>query len=349
LRSGDSRLLDAMVERAKAVTECKTYHRAYDPWRGLLSALSWVERSDAVSAIERLLRGPSPRMRWLAVAASGARRSGQLGLENALDDPHPLVRARAARTLGELGRVDLRSKLIDLLHDHDEDCRFWSAWSAALLGTTEGRRALTAIARAGGRQTDCALHLLLRCLPVEDAHSFLRPLSQDSDNHRRLIQAAGTIGDPRYIPWLVDQVNEPEYARLAADAFVTITGANMDHLSTSPPPDLESIPNDDPDDERVGIDEDDDLPWPDADQLCHWWAKNKGGFVSGTACFMGIPKQSIDWITSLLEAPQRRRWSAACELALRHPGRAMFEVRARGTVQRHLLLRCPALANLCWD
>ena len=87
----NSRLLDQVIERAyvtAAGAAGERYHHAYDPWRGLASALAWVERVRAVDAIERLLDTARPRTRWLGVAASGARRMvRQRGLEAALADP----------------------------------------------------------------------------------------------------------------------------------------------------------------------------------------------------------------------------------------------------------------------
>lgn len=173
----DSARFDGIIEWAyvrAAKTEGEPYHSAYDPWRGLVSALAWVGRANAAGQIARLLDTPRPRTRWLGVAACGARRIvRQPGLEAALADREPLVRARAARTLGELGRSDLRPLLNALLADPDEDCRFWAAWSAARLGTTEGVRALAEFVRSPGPRCDRALDLLLRCLSTERANALL--------------------------------------------------------------------------------------------------------------------------------------------------------------------------------
>ena len=68
------------------------YDPAYDPWRGLVSALAWVDRVRAVREIGRLLDTPRPGTRWLSIAACGARRMvTQPGLEVAL---------RGSRTAG---------------------------------------------------------------------------------------------------------------------------------------------------------------------------------------------------------------------------------------------------------
>jgi uncharacterized protein (TIGR02270 family) len=341
VESDDPGRLDGVIGRAyarAATTAGEPCHPADDPWRGLVSALAWVERVHAASAIERLLDTPRPRTRWLGVAACGARRSVlQPGLEAALADREPLVRARAARTMGELGRADLRAGLNALLADPDEDCRFWAAWSAARLGTTEGLRALAEFARSAGPMSDRALDLLLRCLSTERANAFLRPLARDPVRCRTVVRATGVIGDARYIPWLIGQTSDPAVARLAGEAFATITGADLTGLDHAPPSDVESGPNDDRDDEDVALDEDEGLAWPDPEKLGRWWEAHNGQFSAGTSYFLGTPKPSTDWRAALSGAHQGQRRAAALEFALRQPTRAMFEARARGSQQLRLL------------
>ena len=330
----------AYARAAKVASE--PYHPADDPWRGLVSALAWAERAHAEAAIDRLLDTPRPRTRWLGVAACGARRLvRQPNLEAALDDPEPLVRARAARTMGELGGAAPRAKLNALLTDPDEDCRFWAAWSASRLGTTEGVHALAEFARSPGPRCDGALDVLLRCLPMDRAHAFLQQLARDPTLHRTVIRSAGAIGDGNYIPWLVRQTSEPSVARIAGNAFATITGADLvqNDLDRKPPADFDSRPEDDPEDGNIALDDDEGLAWPDPEQLGRWWEGNQHRFSAGTAYFRGSLKASTNWVEALSEAPQRQRWTAALELALRRPANTMFEVRARGDVQQRFLMR----------
>jgi uncharacterized protein (TIGR02270 family) len=342
LNSGEPDRFDQIIECAyarAAKMPGAPYDPAYDPWRGLVSALAWVDRVRAVREIGRLLDTPRPRTRWLSIAACGARRMvKQPGLEVALADREPLVRARAARTAGALGRGDVRAMLIALLRDQDEGCRFWAAWSATLLGTTEGFSTLGEFARSPGNWSSLALDLLLRRLSIERATAFLRPLATDPARRRILIWAAGVIGDGRFLPWLLDLAGESAVARAAGDAFLTITGADMSELGRlSPPRDYQPVPNDDPDDSDVQLDEDEGLAWPDPEKLRLWWKENSARFNAGTAYFWGAEKACTNWITVLSDAPQRQRRAAALELALRGPGKAMFEVRARSILQRRLL------------
>jgi uncharacterized protein (TIGR02270 family) len=343
LESGDSSRFDDLVERAYAMaakTAGEPYHPPYDPWRGMVSALAWVDRSYASSTVARLLDTPRPRTRWLGLAACGARRAvRQAGIEAALVDHDPLVRARAARSIGELGRADLRAGLRDLLADPEEDCRFWAAWSCARLGVAEGLSVLSDSARSAGPRREAALDLLLRCLSVESAHGVVVSLARGTLAEKLAIRACAIIGDARYLPWLVEQLGDPKVARVAAEAFVTITGAEIGDMDRAPPSDLERSPNDDLADDAVALDDDQALAWPDPAKLGQWWRTNTAQFAPGTAYFMGSPKAAVNWIGALSHAVQRQRRAAARELALRQPARAMFEVRARGAVQQGLLRR----------
>ena len=316
------------------------YLSAYDPWRGLVSALAWIERGHAARAIEHLIETPRPRTRWLAVAACGMRRMAHMSeLETALVDPEPLVRARAARTAGELGRLDLRDVLNTLLEDPDGDCRFWGAWAATRLGAARGVRVLAEFATGRDRRADLALDHLLRCLSIDRANALLRQLSRDPRRHLAFIRSLSAIGDVACVPWLLDQLDNPVVARAAGDTFATLTGAEIGDLARSAPPDVPSQPSDDPADDDVEVDPDDGLEWPDPKKLQMWWQTNGNSFRPGIAYFLGAPKEAANWIAVLNGASQGCRRAAAFELALRRPGEAMFEVRARGDLQRRLLKR----------
>jgi uncharacterized protein (TIGR02270 family) len=199
----------------------------------------------------------------------------------------------------------------------------------------EGLRALAAFAGTTGVYADCALNLLLRCLSLERANTFLRSLASDPQRRRTVIRATGVIGDALYLPWLVDQTSDPAAARLAGGAFATITGADLVYLGLDrpPPPEFQPGPSDDPDDINVALDEEHGLPWPDPEKLARWWSANRARFNAGTAYFLGSSKASTDWLSALSNAFQHQRRSAALELGLRQPTQAMFEMRSRARVQ----------------
>ena len=313
----------------------------------LVSAFAWVGLTGAGQAIPHMQNPSSPFARATAVAALGARRAdpGPL-LPPALSDGSPLVRARAYRTTGQLGRRDLLPQLRPGLTDPDPECRFWSAWAAARMGASEPLNPLADIAWNNLPRADRALDLLLRRLDVPQAKDWLRELAKLPGRERSVIRATGVIGDPFYIPWLIERMAEPATARLAGEAFSMITGLDLAYrdLDRKPPTDFQSGPNDDPEDENVALDDDENLPWPDPARIGQWWAANRARFIPGTAHFLGAPKDKADWLEALSDAFQRQRHAAALELAIRQPNKAMFEVRARGRLQRQLLAKARGMA-----
>jgi uncharacterized protein (TIGR02270 family) len=330
-------VLEHAYARAAATTKLP-YHPAYDPWRGLVSALGWIASTHAAGTIAYLLDTPRPRTRWLGVAACGARRMvKQPGLDTALADPAPSVRSRAARTMGELGRTDMRAALNALLRDSDDNCRYWSAWAAARLGTTEGLRALAEIARSPGERCEQALNVVLRLLPIERANAFLQPLARNPSHRRAVIRATAVIGDPLYVPWLAGQIADATVAQCAGEAFATITGANPTDLASDSPQDHAVAPNDDPADDAVGSSVDDGLPWLDPEKCGRWWAANRTRFSIGSTYFLGMPKASTNWFGVLMEGRQAQRKVAALELALQRPDHAIINVCGRGHRQERQL------------
>jgi uncharacterized protein (TIGR02270 family) len=318
-----------------------------DRLRPAVAALVWASRGAAVQTVQRLNAMTNEHLRAVAVRVAGGRRADMgLSVPAALADPSPLVRARAFRTVGQLGRADLMAQLRPGLTDDDPECRFWSAWAAARMGAgDEALRVLADIAWNNLPRADRALDLLLRRLDAPQANAWLREFAKIPDRQRAVIRATGVIGDPLYIPWLIERMATLETARLAGEAFSMITGLDLAYrdLDRKPPQDFESGPNDDPADENVALDEDEYLPWPDPEKIGQWWATNRSRFDVGTPYFLGTPKPAADWLEALSDAFQRQRHAAALELAIRQPDKAMFEVRARGRLQRQLIARARGL------
>ncbi len=317
----------------------------------VVAAIAWVGADAAAHGADALMTEGAVLPRVLGLRAAAARRAdpGEL-LPQALEDPAPPVRAAAARAAGLLGRTVLRPMLAALIEDPDPDCRFWAAWAATRLGGEAAIATLADIAWNNLPHAGRALDLLLRRLDPAAARDWLKQLATLEDRRRDLIRATGVLGDPHYVPWLIEQMRPDPSARLAGEAFAMITGLDLSYrdLDRKPPAGIEYGPNDDPADANVALDEDENLPFPDADKIAAWWAAHRHGFPPGTPHFLGAPKASADWLQALSDGYQRQRRAAALELALRHPGRAMFETRARGRMQRQMLTRAANPSRSRW-
>ncbi len=309
--------------------------------RGLLAAFGWLESDRLRGIVAQLLKSANPTRRFVGVAACAMHRVDP-GITTArrFEDESPLVRARAWRTAGEIGKRELVSTAAAAIVDDDPACQFWAAWSAVLLGDKHNALdVIASIAAVPGPFRARAFQLTLQAKGIQSAHGWLAGLGRDPANLRWLIRGAGLAGDPGYVPWLIGHMADIKTARLAGEAFSLITGIDLAwlDLEVKPPESFESGPNDDPDDQAVEMDEDDGLPWPDPVRIQAWWHANAQGFRPGTRYFMGEPLNCDNCLRVLKEGFQRQRRAAALYLPLLNPGSPLFEWRSPGRRQRRLL------------
>jgi uncharacterized protein (TIGR02270 family) len=280
-------------------------------------------------------------------AATVHRQDPGNSLKQAIDDSETLVRARALRAAGELGRTDLLSAIRANIEAEDETCRFWAAWSAALLGDINSANVLQEMAEAGGPLADKACQLAAKRMSQSQALQWQKQLAEQQDLLRLAIIAAGAIGDPVLVPWLIDTMKIEEMARPAGEALTTITGVDIayEDLEAEGPEDAEASPtenleNEDVEmnpDEDIEMDPDEDLPWPNPELIKNWWSENQSRFPAGKRHLLGKPVAFETMREVLKIGRQRQRAAAALEMVLLQPGQPLFEVRARGDRQKQIL------------
>ena len=308
--------------------------------RSLVSALGWLPYHQAERHIKQLLTAASPDLRRIGIAVCAVHRQDPgRPLTAALSHADPMLRARALRAVGQLGRVDLLPLLQNNLTADDVPCLFSAAWSAALLGDMRAIPPLQSIARLNVPYKEEAAKMALRCMDLPIAHGWQKALAQSPDSLRLAVIGAGVIGDPTLVPWLIEQMLIPELARVASEAFTMITGVDIayEDLEGEWPEGFEAGPTEDPEDENVDMDPDEDLPWPKPEAIYTWWKNHQGRFRTGTRYLLGKP-MSTDWLRDVLRnGRQRQRAAAALELPLQQPGQPLFEVRAPGFRQQQVL------------
>ena len=301
--------------------------------RGVVAGLAWVPFATARGVLAPLLaQSASGRRRRIGIAACAAHREdpGE-ALTYALFDEDAALKARALRAAGELGRVDLADTVrAELAFAGGDERRFWAAWSAALLGVEAAIPVLWSIADAGGPFAAQACALVMRRLEAREARARLEGLGAAAAHARAAIAGAAALGDPALVPWLLASMANPDLARVAGEAFATITGAVLEgSLATSAPPGFRAGPSDDPEGAHVAMDPDGQLRWPAVAALQAWWSARESGLRRGSRYLGGAPMTATTLEEELLRAHQQRRAGAAIELTLRQPGRPLTEVRAR--------------------
>jgi uncharacterized protein (TIGR02270 family) len=331
LEGKDGQRVDEVVK--VAITEPEN-------WRALVSATGWLSDEDYQRWIPDLLTANDLSYRRLAIAASLINRQDSgTALVAALDDPEPHYQARALRGVGELKRIKLLPMLQQKSKLDDGVCQFWSAWSAVLLRDKPALEVVKTHATAESPFLENALQLMLRVMDVASSTKWLSEFTQSKEVLRQAILGASIIGDPLYIPWLINLMPVPEVARVAGESFSMITGVDLayEDLEGEWPEGFEAGPTENPEDEDVSMDADEDLPWPEQSLIQAWWDRNKNQFQVGTRYLVGKPV-SIEHRQQVLRTGyQRQRQAAALELALVQPDVPLFNTSVPGFRQQRLL------------
>lgn len=323
--------MDAMLDAVEEDVELQ---------RALCSALGWIEFHQMAAPANKILAADPAFLKRIGLSIHAIHRQ-DIGpaLSTYISDPDPLIRSRALKAVGELGRHDLLAMVVDSFDDKDEKCRFYAAWSAVLLGSNTGIDPLQRVLEAKSVYEQRACELAVRKMDNGEAVQWLDELGRHASSIRLAINGYGALGNPKAIPRLIEMMPVPELARPAGEAFSMITGVDIayEDLETDPPEDFHAGPTEDPEDEDVDMDPDEDLPWPDPELIGAWWHKNQISFQSGKRYLAGHPISSENCLHVLRDGFQRQRMAAALELALLHPDQPLFEVRAPGYRQQRLL------------
>lgn len=308
--------------------------------KGLISALGWMPFQQAAPHAQRLLAAESPLQRLVGLAAYAIHRQDPgPSLKDSLASGDLSLRARALKAVGELGKAPLLPLVKLNLAVEDVPCRYRAACSGALLGEPAAIPLLQRLAESGHSQCESACAMALRRMSVQEGQAWLQVLASRPDALRLAVQAAGVIGDPANIPWLIQQMANPLVARVAGESFTFITGIDLayDDLDTDKPEGFEAGPTENPEDENVDMDPDEDLPWPNSQLIEKWWFTHRVQFTNGTRYLCGEP-MTIESLNQVLRTgKQRQRRAAAIELSMRQPGTPLFNTNAPGFRQQALL------------
>ncbi len=332
LQARDAARLERLLALAEASPEAAP---------SLVAAFGWVSPTHLRGVTRALLDSLGPLRRAIGLQACAAHQvdPGAV-LPTACTDSDPSLQAIAWRVAGELGRTDLLPTALQALGDADATVRFEAAHAAVRFGDRGAApAALRALAEVPGPQQEAALTAFLLLASPTEAHALLKTLPADTTGQRLRVRGAGWSGDPVYVPWLLQQMASPALARVAGEALSLITGLDLAELDlegaaldSSPPG-----PNDEPEDDEVALDEDESLPWPDAERVAQWWQENGTRFPAGTLHFVGHVPSKASVSAVLAEGVQRQRVLAADLIVLMQPGSRRFNTAAPSHRQQRLL------------
>lgn len=293
-------------------------------FNGLVSALSWLPGKLVHPWIERFLTSKDLQHKHLALAACSDRQDNPAQYLNRIVEREDCRQQTALficaiKICGELKRSEMIPLVTQALSSEQKDVKFWAIRSRILLGD----KALVGelepyIFNASNYQIE-AINIAFRVLPVEKAKEWISRLSRSPLHKRIVIKSIAILGDPHAINWLIEVMKQPELSRLAGEAFYNISGFMIEENDLQQPAnsvETSFIPNNDPDDENVAMDEDENLPWADAEKVNAYWKAHRKNFIPGKRHFLGqeISQQRIKY--ALMNAFQRQRHAAAMEMAL---------------------------------
>ncbi|MGX4725864.1 TIGR02270 family protein [Pseudomonas corrugata] len=329
--SANGKVLSQLSEHLRSAAETE---------RGYLMALGWLDWEQLSPWIDRMLAAPEAMFRRLGLAACGMHRHDPgPALLDGLCDTDPSVLARAARTAGELRRRELLPSIRAHCRHPEAATRFWANWAAVQMGDQPALEPLRQFAERPGQFQYRALCALSVWQELEPSIAWIRQLVQDPRDLRIGIQALGLLGDPVCVPWLIQQMSNLPYARVAGEAFSMITGADLAllDLELRDLPDFDAGPNDNPADPDVAMDPDENLPWPDPRPIEAWWQANGGQLQVGTRYLLGLAHSERSFQQVLICGQQRQRIAAACGLARFRPNEVLFPTSAPIWRQKRLL------------
>ena len=303
--------------------------------KGLISASAWLPFETVRPTIWSWVKAEQPVLRRAALSASILQRlSTGNALAEWLYDADASVHARALRAVGEIGSVHFVGLLIEHLTDADERCRRWAAWSLALLGRTEGGAVLRAWAEQATTATDMnqAIAALAQVTPLDELAGIAKEWWTRRDQTRLVLTTIRFSGDWRWIKTLLNLMEQPAHARLAADVFAHLTGApvTLENLWGPAPEEDESEDGGAVVPIAKKMDPDEGLPWPCVAKFKAWWSANHTRFSRGQRYLAGRPLDSGVAFAVLADpaSTQLQRHHAALFLRCSQITSTLFDVRA---------------------
>ena len=321
--------------------------------RGLVSALAWLPWRIAQKQVASMMRSDEPLTKSVATLTLALRRVDPgRALGDALEQDDEVLRIAAIRAVGLLGRGDLLDRIKRAPSERSLGIGCATAWSGSVLGDKLCTSQLYELASEDNELPwrEELLRLVFRRFRDEGV-SRVRELSSRRKMPRDVVVAAGALGDPAVVPWLIEQMTDTELARVAGEAFADITGAHfeIDQLWRDPPQPAAADPHKNPVAQSEELAEDEDAPaepeseagspldrdlyWPDVDKVTHWWRHNKTRFQKGVRYLRGRTLTKENLRETLQNGYQRQRSAAALELAALDPEQ-FVEVRAPNYRQR---------------
>jgi uncharacterized protein (TIGR02270 family) len=184
-----------------------------------------------------------------------------------------------------------------------------------------------------------AAALYFDCASIAQGQTWLSQLLSQGISARLKIHALGVSGMPAVVPSLLEYLQEPEWAALAAQALSQITGLNMSRQRYCTNLKQETLPDSQQQqnllewheltfNQKLKLDPhtqfyEEDLPYPNVKTIQAWWQENNPTWPLGTQYCSGEPRNSHGLKRVVQSGNQLQRQLAAMLLKRIHPDHFM--------------------------
>jgi uncharacterized protein (TIGR02270 family) len=228
--------------------------------------------------------------------------------------------------------VDLASQLSEHLCDTNEAVRLEAAISGVIFNSApesipESINVLKQLVLTGKPDSEQFAWFATLRMDEHSRWEWIHSLSTEARFESCALRAIMASGDVRFIPSLLEAMDNPQLCRLAGEAFSSLTGCHIEqeHLSKDSP----SAPTPNP--------RDADLPDPDPTKVADWWNERRDRFPPVCRYFLGRPVDDHSLQDALRTANQAQRADAAILRSCLCPQQPLWDVRAPGFRQKRSL------------
>ncbi|WP_444994500.1 TIGR02270 family protein [Aliikangiella sp. IMCC44359] len=316
--------------------------------KGLISVFGWLPQNIIHPWIKTWLYSDDLNEKYLAIVACSVRRENPGSeLARILSDrkyySHQLLYARSLRLAGELKHQNLSEQVARVaqyaLSQNYHLVSFWGCWTSILLGNKKAVDNMKNYVFSFNPYQTQAIEIVFRRLPINKARTWIRELAKMPAQKRQAIRACAVLGDPQSIPWLIQKMQQLPLARIAGEAFTSITGIELDshHLALPQPPvgwaaieeQIEDSEDDNNELELSYLEEDSFLVWPDPDKVAEFWKRTQHLYQDKQPYLLGkiIAPEHLKLIQN--RGMQRYRRAAALALALNSNCKVYMNTSAR--------------------
>lgn len=282
------------------------------------SAMAWLPWSVSGEWVQRFLQSRELMHKWLALrVCSLSGRYPKTVVHQLLNRSdcrdHPQVYPALLALAGQMKDSELAATVVDAAGSDEAEIRCTALQSALLLQQLQILPRASEASLTSPKALSTLGAWVVRLCAAAAKDSYIGSVLQHSDMPTDLkIEVVGYMGDPRGIPWLVTQMENPQLTQAAGSAFHQITGIDLQR-SDLVKEDEDSTTDTDSDEENEAdadgelfYPQDESLPIPDPVRVARHWQQQ--AFANGKRFVFGMLADAGDLrfrqqLTTLSQSP----------------------------------------------